>query len=82
MDKHLREIQQSVELQVSKAISNAYYEGYKHGHAHGFEAARAVDSDVCPACSCPDYSVHNTLVTGIETTYRSCEDCHFHWRFE
>jgi hypothetical protein len=42
----------------------------------------AFEEKACPACGCRDYSVHNTLVTGIETTYRSCEDCHHQWRFE
>ena len=42
----------------------------------------AFEEKACPECGCPDYSVHNTLVTGIETTYRSCPDCYHRWRFE
>jgi DNA-directed RNA polymerase subunit M/transcription elongation factor TFIIS len=42
----------------------------------------AFEEKACPECGCREYSVHNTLVAGIETTYRSCPDCHHRWRFE
>jgi hypothetical protein len=42
----------------------------------------AFEERACPECGCPEYSVHNALITGIETTYRSCPDCHHRWRFE
>jgi hypothetical protein len=42
----------------------------------------AFEERACPECGCPEYSVHNALITGIETTYRSCPDCYHRWRFE
>jgi len=36
----------------------------------------------CPRCGSGDYVVQHTLYTGIETTYKSCEDCGNHWGHE
>jgi transposase-like protein len=40
------------------------------------------ESEVCPQCGCEHYTSHETEVTGIQTFYRSCEDCDHNWRFE
>lgn len=37
---------------------------------------------ICPRCFSLDYTAQHTLVTGIETTYKSCDECDHQWGHE
>ena len=39
-------------------------------------------SEGCPACGSDEFSPQFALVTGIETTYQSCDECGHHWGHE
>lgn len=43
--------------------------------------ARAVP-ECCPMCGSTDYTPQHVLVTGIETTYKSCDECDHQWGHE
>lgn len=49
-------------------------------------AARGEESfeevEVCPACGSDEFSPQFALVTGIETTYQSCDECGHQWGHE
>lgn len=39
-------------------------------------------AEVCPACGSEEFSPQFALVTGIETTYQSCDECGHQWGHE
>jgi hypothetical protein len=59
-------------------INKAYFNGYKEGFAN----ARDELSKNCPKCASFHVSIVHTTVTGIDTSYRCCDDCDHQWRFE
>lgn len=63
---------------LKNEINKAYSDGYKEGFAH----ARDELSKNCPKCASFDVSIVHTTVTGIDTSYRCCDDCDHQWRFE
>lgn len=58
--------------------SISYCAGYREGFAH----ARDELSKNCPRCASFSVSIIHTTVTGIDTSYRCCDDCDHQWRFE
>jgi hypothetical protein len=47
-------------------------------------AAQGEDTlvDVCPECGSEEFTSQFALVTGIETNYKSCDECAHHWGHE
>lgn len=48
--------------------------------AQGEESYTEVES--CPACGSEEFTAQFALVTGIETNYKSCDECAHHWGHE
>lgn len=48
--------------------------------AQGEESYAEVET--CPECGSEEFTPQFALVTGIETTYQSCDECGHHWGHE
>lgn len=80
-------VRQYFALNTSRKISAYYPEHESHfGHLREEPCAPAQGeesySEVCPECGSDEFSPQFALVTGIETTYQSCDECGHQWGHE
>lgn len=82
-------VRQYFALNTSRKIAAYYPEHefhFEHLREEPCEPAQGEESytevETCPACGSEEFTPQFALVTGIETNYKSCDECAHHWGHE